>query len=598
MKILGKFVLIITLIFFVSSSIFSEDIQRTRTCSNLTRVKKQIYPNGQAEYFNELNIDYGTYMDEVTVLLGSIWDFWLPIDIPQDYVVKRVQLRYTCNSGNSFYMGYVADYSGNPTPEERWNLIVNSTLLDYFAGSTTSRTVNVSYLIEPLKSAHSSGASRAYLAFKDDYDGMPSTLTTFSSMELIITYGRQVNYTVKNNFNSGQIIVNSNTTDSGLPWSFAENSTNTFEAIEPQTSGDYNYRWNDTEAPSYKSDWILRDPFYNETPLGQNVSINHTAAYSENNSTITANLRKICNFAFSNQLPGTAETGEMKLNDVTYAAPVSAYPVVEQNEVDIEAKYNYDFGGDLFWRFNRWSDGGSSPSFYYTATQHKSFTAEYKRVPVFTEGRYRNLSLSFPGHGSLRLSWDEHPNTSVTQYQIWKQVYFINGVHQTTEPYLLATVNRGTTSYTDITVQQLPGEDQLDLGYDVKAYYQPDGTVSDPNFRQISAYTLGQQNKEIAGNNTESTVIEYSINNYPNPFNPSTKIDYSVKEDGFVSIRVYNLLGKEIAALVNETKSKGYYSAEFSVGSFGNAAALPSGVYIYTINVNDYFAAKKIILSK
>ena len=64
--------------------------------------------------------------------------------------------------------------------------------------------------------------------------------------------------------------------------------------------------------------------------------------------------------------------------------------------------------------------------------------------------------------------YKQNTEIRLNQYQIWKQVYFINGVHQTTEPYLLATVNRGTTSYTDITVQQLPGEDQLDLGYDVK----------------------------------------------------------------------------------------------------------------------------------
>src|SRR5690606_35300366 len=79
---------------------------------------------------------------------------------------------------------------------------------------------------------------------------------------------------------------------------------------------------------------------------------------------------------------------------------------------------------------------------------------------------------------------------------------------------------------------------------------------------------------------------------FPNPFNPVTHLKYSLKEDGFVSIKVYDILGNEITTLVNEQKAKGIYTTEF------NAANLPSGVYIYTIQVNDFSAAKKMILTK
>lgn len=80
--------------------------------------------------------------------------------------------------------------------------------------------------------------------------------------------------------------------------------------------------------------------------------------------------------------------------------------------------------------------------------------------------------------------------------------------------------------------------------------------------------------------------------NYPNPFNPTTQISYSIKEDGFVRLKVYDLLGSEVAILVSETKESGYHSVEF------NASELPSGVYIYTLQTGDFISSKKMILLK
>lgn len=80
--------------------------------------------------------------------------------------------------------------------------------------------------------------------------------------------------------------------------------------------------------------------------------------------------------------------------------------------------------------------------------------------------------------------------------------------------------------------------------------------------------------------------------NYPNPFNPSTIINYSVKEAGFVKLKVYDVLGSEIAELVNEMEEAGYHSVEF------NASNLPSGVYIYTMQVNGFSSSNKMLLLK
>lgn len=80
--------------------------------------------------------------------------------------------------------------------------------------------------------------------------------------------------------------------------------------------------------------------------------------------------------------------------------------------------------------------------------------------------------------------------------------------------------------------------------------------------------------------------------NYPNPFNPSTKINFSLPKSGNVEMRVYDLLGKEVAVLVNEFKSAGTYAVDF------NAANLSSGIYFYSIKSGDFNAVKKMMLVK
>jgi hypothetical protein len=80
--------------------------------------------------------------------------------------------------------------------------------------------------------------------------------------------------------------------------------------------------------------------------------------------------------------------------------------------------------------------------------------------------------------------------------------------------------------------------------------------------------------------------------NYPNPFNPTTTIKYSIPSDGFVKLRVFNTLGEEVSTLVNEFKSAGNYEVSF------NAANLNSGVYFYKLQAGNFVETKKMILMK
>jgi len=80
--------------------------------------------------------------------------------------------------------------------------------------------------------------------------------------------------------------------------------------------------------------------------------------------------------------------------------------------------------------------------------------------------------------------------------------------------------------------------------------------------------------------------------NYPNPFNPSTKIKFVIPKSSFVNLKVYNVLGKEAATLVNEERPAGTYEVEF------NGTGLPSGVYFYRLRAGDFVQTKKMMLMK
>ena len=80
--------------------------------------------------------------------------------------------------------------------------------------------------------------------------------------------------------------------------------------------------------------------------------------------------------------------------------------------------------------------------------------------------------------------------------------------------------------------------------------------------------------------------------NFPNPFNPSTKINFSLAQDGLVEIKIFNAIGQEIFTLLNEYKSAGSYGIDF------NADALSSGVYFYQVSSNNSIEIRKMILAK
>ena len=191
-------------------------------------------------------------------------------------------------------------------------------------------------------------------------------------------------------------------------------------------------------------------------------------------------------------------------------------------------------------------------------------------------------------------SWNFVTNSGVNTNEECKTVFFIdantgwipskqNDAGQT--PYLAHTTNGGTTWSTQTTpFGDLQGSNAI---FSIFFLDINNGWITG-DLGRLAKYT-GATSVENENAAPDRFILEQ---NYPNPFNPSTTIKYNIPESGFTTIRVYNLLGSEVATLVNEMKQPGTYEVNFS------ADELPSGVYFYSMEVNSFRELKKMILLK
>jgi len=111
------------------------------------------------------------------------------------------------------------------------------------------------------------------------------------------------------------------------------------------------------------------------------------------------------------------------------------------------------------------------------------------------------------------------------------------------------------------------------------------------NFGQRFVVHVIDQVSSVEENNVLANNFKLD-QNYPNPFNPSTMISYSIPQSSFVTLKVYDIIGNEVATLVNETKSAGNYDVRF------DASNLSNGVYLYSIKTTNFTSTKKMILVK
>lgn len=206
---------------------------------------------------------------------------------------------------------------------------------------------------------------------------------------------------------------------------------------------------------------------------------------------------------------------------------------------------------------------------------------QYDAVPLAPT----NLTVSASAANHPLLNWTKNNEADLDYYKIYKYAYSEQGWI----PY--GTSN--TNSFEDLNETFLSGgyyANEHWVYYKVTAVDKVPNPYESPYSNQVGAKVKGAG---LEKSNSGTTPTEYLLDqNYPNPFNPSTKISYSLKEEGLVTLKVYDILGKEIATLVNENKPAGIYEAEF------NASQLPSGMYIYKIQAGQFLDVKKMLLMK
>jgi len=162
----------------------------------------------------------------------------------------------------------------------------------------------------------------------------------------------------------------------------------------------------------------------------------------------------------------------------------------------------------------------------------------------------------------------ERRKTQDERNEVWNSIGFVNGNGTTTEPQ--------SYSFVDENIQT--GKYQYRL-----KQIDFDGSFEYSNVIEVEIIAP----------------LKFSLEqNYPNPFNPVTSIHYAISSMQFVTLNVFDVLGKEIATLVNEEKPAGSYEVEFNSVETLHATSLPSGVYFYQLRAGDYIETKKMILLK
>lgn len=211
----------------------------------------------------------------------------------------------------------------------------------------------------------------------------------------------------------------------------------------------------------------------------------------------------------------------------------------------------------------------------------------YKRADEFSQ--FELLELMLPGMACESFTW--HPKTG----QLWMSAGSNNDKPK--PPYTI-----GTWYAYDFTKKKVvdslkwkfadpaaPNERPRALAF------SPDGNTAYIGSFGLAATDLVQK-VVFTGTSvrkTDELPTGYDLSqNYPNPFNPTTNIKFSIPEEGFVSLKVYNTLGQEVAALVNEVKSAGTYHVDF------DASNLSTGMYIYTLSSGAHKISKKMLLVK
>lgn len=241
----------------------------------------------------------------------------------------------------------------------------------------------------------------------------------------------------------------------------------------------------------------------------------------------------------------------------------------------------------------------AAEKFYFRSTQNEfsgyhTFWDLRPCVSLITAGLenyWDNALAAIPdNNNNPRIVWGKYPGNpggSISGYKIYRSGEHAPGQQPGSFSHL-ATVNSDVSSYIDNTVTM--GTDYSARSYYVTCVYDGewDGLLeTDPTNTVEVRLEIPQKSSDDNSDIIDN--LSYRLHqNYPNPFNPSTVISYQIPADNYVTLKVFDVLGREVAT----HKEAGSHSVEF------NASDLPSGIYLYRIQVGNYTETQKLILQK
>ena len=170
------------------------------------------------------------------------------------------------------------------------------------------------------------------------------------------------------------------------------------------------------------------------------------------------------------------------------------------------------------------------------------------------------------GDNQVTLNWTTASEADIDRYEILRdgrQIDHVNSLGSSTVSQSYSWIDNNVVNGTSYSYSLVA----IDINGQRDVLRTLDGVTPALGAGQVNSYALHQ--------------------NYPNPFNPSTQISYDMKEAGHVSLKVYNLIGQEVATLVNGQVAAGRHVANF------NGASLASGVYMYKMSTNGFNAVQK-----
>ncbi len=330
-----------------------------------------------------------------------------------------------------------------------------------------------------------------------------------------------------------------------------------------------------------------------QTEAGASVSMKN-AAYNEING------KGIISFSPLNKLADESNykvTIKGQLKNIVGAELGTDYIVnfkTEQNNFVLGTVF------DSFETIGNWQDPnysgstvGTDPAlttFTITSEEKVDGSNSGKITYVFTgqDGVCRTFNGTKPNIGS-----NANFKVGLWVYGDWSNNYLEYWFYYNTSTNVIVrvdTLDWTGWKFVEIPISSIPGSGDR-LFHSVVIRQASNGTKSN------AIYIDGAQYRDPSATWVDDNLITnpnefYLAQNYPNPFNPSTSIKYAIGNKQFVTLKVYDVLGNEVATLTNEEKSAGIYSVTF------DASKLASGIYFYTLRAGNFVETKKLILMK